>query len=1180
MYESPPVTGIIDRVRPHAFGNPQPADGVLDPNDDILVQFNETIDPTAISRDNFSIRGVLNGTALRHGVAVQLDGINDCIQTPAGTRVSAFPMTIEMWVRRTSNGAATLWSQGEDADSSMMIGINGSNNLFFRLDEMIINSSANIQNDGNWHHVAVTCSSTGVVSIYQTGVFNTSGLLDTIVGIPGPMVVGKNAWDNSGGFAGYIHELRIWKTDQTLGQLQSQMLKMLSGNELGLSNLWPMDEGAGTELRDIVRKRHAMLLGDWAILPSGQAMTFDGNDRLDITPSNLIFTRQHNFTLEFWMKSAAGANTQTLLSNGKGDGTDGHEPGWSVSVIPSGNLQVVHGGQSSTLINKDIRDNNWHHVAMVMNRNGNLNTYLDGLLQTSLYGSNFGEFAGAKLFIAARGWPVPGDFSNDQYFTGDLDEIRVWNTVRTREQIQLYMQHRLLGDEPGLLMYLPFEGYEDVNGIAILTPNLMDVSESMLALDVFGNPMHQVQDPNIKLPRPVVDINFTYSVNNDKIILTLQEDPVRVENIVLDISAMGLRDLRGNEMAGPITWTAYVNKNQLHWNESELSFEKPEKQPLTFDAEIENTGGIELSFDILNLPEWLTATPSSGSIDPVSTKTIHFTVDPYINLGDYSVDVNLLSGQGYNDKLIIDLHVFGVPPSWQVDPAAYEQSMNIVADVDISGELSDDPLDRVVAYVNGEVRGLTTLEYIPELDRYLGFLEVYSNVTSGEQVTFKVWDASTGTTFAGVNIKVGASTPVLQIPFVANTLVGNAVTPARWIVTSDIIQEIPMNAGWTWISFNVLSPLFADLDDFFAELNFEDGDQVLSQTKTATYNPSSGWQGNLLNPGLEIKKMYKCDFTYADVLRVSGPLVNPTVNPINIVAGWNWIPYLSRVPIEINEALSSFDPTQGDQVKSQNQFAVYHPTQGWVGTLKYMEPGKGYMLFADNSGTIIYPLRADPPPAVYTAYVERTKALQWRSGREHEPLLHRARNMTMIARLESDLQFDELPQIAAFAGDQLLQVCSPMQIEGSEVWSYYFTLQGDETDHAVHFEVYDVDGRYAGLAKERIDWDADMMIGTLDQPFVLHLYDQGQLYFSTQPNPFSDALEILLETSEAGYAEIAVFDIKGTSVYATELSLLKPGLHKFNWDGRSPDGNPISPGVYILHVRHAGSTHYEKLIKH
>src|SRR5690606_2303424 len=150
------------------------------------------------------------------------------------------------------------------------------------------------------------------------------------------------------------------------------------------------------------------------------------------------------------------------------------------------------------------------------------------------------------------------------------------------------------------------------------------------------------------------------------------------------------------------------------------------------------------------------------------------------------------------------------------------------------------------------------MQYIPELDRHLVFLDVYSNVLSGETVSFKAWDASTGTTYAGVNLRNNNQTN-LEIPYVANTLVGNAVAPARFIVTADIIQEIQLNAGWTWISFNVVSAKLGDLDGFFEELSFENNDAIYSQTKSSAYNPSSGWQGNLNNDGLEIRKMYKCD---------------------------------------------------------------------------------------------------------------------------------------------------------------------------------------------------------------------------------------------------------------------------------------------------------------------------------
>jgi len=64
------VSGTLDRVNPHPFGSPTPADGVLDPNDDISIQFNETIEAGSLTDANFQITGVLNGQELRHDIAV------------------------------------------------------------------------------------------------------------------------------------------------------------------------------------------------------------------------------------------------------------------------------------------------------------------------------------------------------------------------------------------------------------------------------------------------------------------------------------------------------------------------------------------------------------------------------------------------------------------------------------------------------------------------------------------------------------------------------------------------------------------------------------------------------------------------------------------------------------------------------------------------------------------------------------------------------------------------------------------------------------------------------------------------------------------------------------------------------------------------------------------------------
>jgi hypothetical protein len=41
-------------------------------------------------------------------------------------------------------------------------------------------------------------------------------------------------------------------------------------------------------------------------------------------------------------------------------------------------------------------------------------------------------------------------------FDGDIDEVRIWNIARTREQIQNDMHWELSGSEPGLVAYYKF----------------------------------------------------------------------------------------------------------------------------------------------------------------------------------------------------------------------------------------------------------------------------------------------------------------------------------------------------------------------------------------------------------------------------------------------------------------------------------------------------------------------------------------------------------------------------------------------------------------------------------------------------------------------------------------------------------------------------------------------------
>lgn len=81
---------------------------------------------------------------------------------------------------------------------------------------------------------------------------------------------------------------------------------------------------------------------------------------------------------------------------------------------------------------------------------------------------------------------------------------------------------------------------------------------------------------------------------------------------------------------------------------------------------------------------------------------------------------------------------------WEVDPFAFEYTMNLVAVVaseELENCLTAD--HEIAAFVNGEVRGSNKPVYIESLDAYLLFLTIYSNEQGGEPVTFKMYDAET-----------------------------------------------------------------------------------------------------------------------------------------------------------------------------------------------------------------------------------------------------------------------------------------------------------------------------------------------------------------------------------------------------------------------------------------------------
>jgi hypothetical protein len=922
-------SGKIDRLNPVSFGKPTPLNGVLTADDELSIRFNETINEGLINKNlDIDIRGVLNGTDIAHFTSLGFDG-NQVMEIPP-VSLNDRSFTLELFAKRSGSGAEVLAAQ-----SDWELGFDENGNLYFEIKGERLTGENPILGTA-WNHIAVAYDrSTKQAYLYLNGEADLSGTLIPTIAVSSEKVkVGES-------FTGNIHELRIWNDLRTISEIRSNYLYAQKSNVAGLLGYWPMDEGKGTTAFDKTGRRNATVPNSWSFAQEARAIALNGTDNhFEIDASALNADEETDFTISFWFKTANIANS-TLLSNGNIDeSSSSHQPSaWSVYADATGKL-FVKNNKYVLSVNNPTVTNEWHHFALVVNRQGNTDVYYDGNVTASVNSSHFSAFAGAKVYVGAYGRVVLPDEIVTDHFAGSIDELRFWNADREQKQIRRDAYFRLKGDEPGLLAYYPFEKYSNAGlGQLALTETTADQADkSAIGLFPFDAQLQggtfTGNTAPVKIERPVEAVTFTYVVNNDEIIISPTIAPERIENVILDITVRNIQDLNGNKMSSAVTWTAFVDQNQLVWSENAHTASIAKGEEYAFNVSVENQGGKVETFAILNLPIWLQASEVSGSVNPQSSKTISFTVLEGLNIGHYEENIVLSTRFGDSEVLNLNLDVTGETPIWSVDPSNFEYSMGVVGQLKINDVFSTDENDMLAAFVGEELRGVAHLEYLAGSSRYRAYLNIYSNNAQGEKLTFRIWDANAGIVLEDVSP---------EMTFNNNTLEGTQVNPVVFAGGGVQLFSINLQAGWNWISFNV-APQNTDVDSVFAKFSASNSDLIKGSEHYDQYLNTAGWVGSLSEAGgIDFHNTYKMRVEKQNILNVKGAAIDLNSTPVDLQTGWNWLGYLGTNILQINEALATYEATEGDVVKGQKSFAVYDPSEGWVGSLSTLEPGKGYL---------------------------------------------------------------------------------------------------------------------------------------------------------------------------------------------------------------------------------------------
>ncbi|MBK8926330.1 MAG: hypothetical protein IPM74_10560 [Crocinitomicaceae bacterium] len=197
------------------------------------------------------------------------------------------------------------------------------------------------------------------------------------------------------------------------------------------------------------------------------SLDFDGiNDYVNLNVlQNDFYANQTHFTIEFWMKALkddqtssirtvmfainepAGENRLLIIMGGP-SAQDG-----KLMIYPDGSWGTGAIYTSSQVIG----DNVCHHIAYTYD-DGFCSVYIDGILVNT--------HSAVCSISATDRYSLGQEYDNlatSQFYNGELDDVRIWATVRTAAEIADNMDEELSGTESGLIAYYDFNQGNPLN---------------------------------------------------------------------------------------------------------------------------------------------------------------------------------------------------------------------------------------------------------------------------------------------------------------------------------------------------------------------------------------------------------------------------------------------------------------------------------------------------------------------------------------------------------------------------------------------------------------------------------------------------------------------------------------------------------------------------------------------
>ncbi|MEM7396038.1 MAG: LamG-like jellyroll fold domain-containing protein, partial [Verrucomicrobiota bacterium] len=303
-------------------------------------------------------------------------------------------------------------------------------------------------------HLAVTVEPDGHTIIYKNGDPCMSGATRLPPNLNrAKCYIGRSNWAGGSYFEGAIADIRIWTRARTRAELKTDMYRRLKGNEKGLAGYWPLNETEGHKALDLTTdKKHGTIHGcawDTAPFPGHPMARFDGSNKSHMIVKPFKALPANDLTIEFWVKTDHHcANNGSLFCY-----VAPNHLGAFLVWLPR-SLQIY---VNDVVINTSVAlpEGEWCHFALSRTcETGRMRLYLDGgEVWNGVLSKGKPHFRNGTLTLGQKQDVVGGGFKAGNAFRGQMADVRIWDHVRTPADIQAHRQHRLKGDEDGLVAY-------------------------------------------------------------------------------------------------------------------------------------------------------------------------------------------------------------------------------------------------------------------------------------------------------------------------------------------------------------------------------------------------------------------------------------------------------------------------------------------------------------------------------------------------------------------------------------------------------------------------------------------------------------------------------------------------------------------------------------------------------